>query len=119
MYKRQLQILSNQEKSLNEIIDEYPKTVFTPEIRVDVEEVRKFKIIDEIKERLNKLDDEIISIDGIRVQNNKGWFLIRASNTQNQLTCRAEALNEKDLNNFKALIENQLNLSGVKFKFSP
>ena len=116
---RLLQILSNQEKSLNEIIDEYPKTVFTPEIRVDVEEVRKFKIIDEIKERLNKLDDEIISIDGIRVQNNKGWFLIRASNTQNQLTCRAEALNEKDLNNFKALIENQLNLSGVKFKFNP
>ena len=115
---RLLQILSNQEKSLNEIIDEYPKTVFTPEIRVDVEEVRKFKIIDEIKERLNKLDDEIISIDGIRVQNNKGWFLIRASNTQNQLTCRAEALNEKDLNNFKALIENQLNLSGVKFKFN-
>ena len=40
-------------------------------------------------------DGKIIDLDGIRLQNDKGWFLIRASNTQNQITCRAEALNIK------------------------
>ena len=79
---------------------------------------RKFKIIDEIKNRLKNVKGEIIDIDGIRIENDKGWFLIRASNTQNQLTCRAEALNKEDLYNLTNLIENQLKLSGVDFTFS-
>ena len=75
-------------------------------------------IIDEIKKRLRDTYGEVINIDGIRVENSKGWFLIRASNTQNQLTCRAEALNKEDLYNLTNLIENQLKLSGVDFTFS-
>ena len=47
-----------------------------------------------------------------------GWFLIRASNTQNQLTCRAEALNKKDLITLTNLIEEQLKLSGVNIQFN-
>ena len=115
---RLLRILSNEKKSLNELIAIYPKTTVTPEIRIDVEEVRKFKIIDEIKYRLKDIAGELINIDGIRVQNDKGWFLIRASNTQNQLTCRAEALSIDDLVNFTNLIEKQLKLSGIDFKFN-
>ena len=94
---RLLRILSNEEISLNELIGLYPKTISTPETRIDVDEIRKFEIIDEIKNRLKDIDGKIIDIDGIRVENDKGWFLIRASNTQNQLTCRAEALNKDDL----------------------
>ena len=115
---RLLRILSNEKKSLNELIAIYPKTTATPEIRIDVEEVRKFKIIDEIKYRLKDIAGELINIDGIRVQNDKGWFLIRASNTQNQLTCRAEALSIDDLVNFTNLIEKQLKISGIDFKFN-
>ena len=100
------------------MIAAYPKTKTTPETRIDVEEKRKFKIIEEIKNRLKDVKGEIIDIDGIRVENDKGWFLIRASNTQNQLTCRAEALNKKDLYNLINQIENQLKLSGVDFKFN-
>ena len=47
-----------------------------------------------------------------------GWFLIRASNTQNQLTCRAEALNKEDLLDLTSQIENQLKLSGIDFTFN-
>ncbi len=115
---RLLRILSKETMTLNELINQYPKTIATPEIRIDVEEIRKFKIIEEIKTRLKDIDGEIIDIDGIRVQNNVGWFLIRASNTQNQLTCRAEALNKNDLTSLTDLIEEQLKLSGVNFKFS-
>ena len=67
----------------------------------------------------NQFEGEIIDIDGIRLQNNKGWILIRASNTQNQLTCRAEALNNDDLIEMTNLIEYHLKLSGVDFKFNP
>ena len=96
----------------------YPKTTATPETRVDVEEIRKFEIINEIKNRLKDIKGKIIDIDGIRVENDKGWFLMRASNTQNQLTCRAESLNKDDLSDLVKLIENQLKLSGVEFKFN-
>ena len=115
---RLLRILSNEEISLNELMGLYPKTTATPETRVDVEEIRKFEIINEIKNRLKDIKGKIIDIDGIRVENDKGWFLIRASNTQNQLTCRAESLNKDDLPDLIKLIENQLKLSGVEFKFN-
>jgi len=115
---RLLRILSNENISLNELIEEYPKTIATPETRVDVEEKRKFEIIDEIKYRLKDIKGKVIDIDGIRVENDIGWFLIRASNTQNQLTCRAEALNKENLSNLTGLIENQLKLSGIDFKFN-
>ena len=115
---RLLRILSKEEHSLNNLISQYPNTISTPETRFDVEEVRKFQIIEEIKERLKNFKGKVIVIDGIRVQNDKGWFLIRASNTQNQLTCRAEALNNEDLLYFTNLIEKQLKLSGVNFSFN-
>jgi len=115
---RLLRILSNEDFSLNQLIQTYPKTISTPETRIDVDEIRKFKIVDEIIYRLKNIDGEVITIDGIRVQNDKGWFLIRASNTQNQLTCRAEALNKDDLLNLTNIIEKQLKMSGVEFEFS-
>ena len=115
---RLLRILASEQKKLDELISIFPKTVSTPETRFDVDEIRKFSIIDEIKERLKDIDGEVIDIDGIRVQNNIGWFLIRASNTQNQLTCRAEALNKKNLIILTNLIEQQLKLCGVNFQFN-
>ena len=115
---RLLRIISNEEKSLNELISVFPETVTTPEIRIDVDEVRKFNIVDEIKKRLKNIEGEVINIDGIRVQNKLGWFLIRASNTQNQLTCRAEALNRSDLISLTNLIQEQLQLSGVEYRFT-
>jgi len=115
---RLLRILSNEEKPLSELMSIFPKVVSTPETRFDVLESRKFLIVDEIKNRISNIAEEIISIDGIRVENKLGWFLIRASNTQNQLTCRAEALNKKDLLILISIIEEQLLLSGVDFKFN-
>ena len=110
-------VLSNEEKTLSELMSVFPKTIATPETRFDVLESRKFLIIDEIKDRLSNITGQVIDIDGIRVENELGWFLIRASNTQNQLTCRAEALNQKDLIILTSIIEEQLLLSGVNFKF--
>ena len=102
----------------NELINIYPKTYSTPETRFDVDETKKFLIIEEIKERIKNTEGEIIDIDGIRVENDYGWFLMRASNTQNQLTCRAESTSQEGLKSLIAIIENQLSLSAVNYKFT-
>ena len=115
---RLLRILSNQNQSLSKIIDKYPKTFSTPETRFDVDEIKKFKIIEDIKKRLSKFDGNIIDIDGIRVETNEGWFLMRASNTQNQLTCRVESTSKEGLKKLINVVENQLSLSNVDFKFT-
>ena len=115
---RLLRILSKESSSLNQLISQYPKTFSTPEIRIDVDEARKFKIIDEIKYRLQNSEKDIIDIDGIRVQKNNGWFLIRASNTQNQLTCRVEATSQEDLNYLIEFLKKELKKSQVEIQFN-
>jgi len=114
---RLLRILGNTKQSLSELIDVFPKTFSTPETRFDVEEARKFIIIDEVKDRLRNIEGKIIDIDGVRVETKDGWFLMRASNTQNQLTCRAEAISNDGLLSLLSIIEEQLHLSGVSYKF--
>ena len=52
-------------------------------------------------------------LDGVRVKNSDGWWLLRASNTQNVLVARAEAPNVESLSRLKASIVEQLNASGV------
>ena len=115
---RLLRILSNERLNLNKIIDKYPKTFSTPETRFDVDEIKKFKIISEIKDRLKKFKGKIIDIDGIRVETEQGWFLMRASNTQNQLTCRIESTSEDGLKKLISVVEDQLQLSDIDFKFT-
>ncbi len=115
---RLLRILSNENLNLNQIINKYPKTFATPETRFDVDEIKKFKIIDEIRERLTGFKGNIIDIDGIRVENEDGWFLMRASNTQNQLTCRVESTSKDGLKKLISIVEYQLKLSNVDFKFT-
>jgi len=115
---RLLRILSNKTESLSEIINKYPKTFSTPETRFDVDEKKKFKIIDDIKKRLSNFEGKIINIDGIRMEMQEGWFLMRASNTQNQLTCRVESTSANGLKKLIDIVENQLKLSDIDFKFT-
>ena len=63
-------------------------------------------------------EGNIIDIDGIRVETEEGWFLMRASNTQNQLTCRVESTSKNGLKKLIEIVENQLQLSNVNFKFT-
>ena len=115
---RLLRILSDENMPISDLINAYPNTYSTPETRFDVDESKKFAIIDEVKARIKKTDQVIIDIDGVRVENEHGWFLMRASNTQNQLTCRAESTTEDGLQKLVKMIEDQLSLSGVNYKFT-
>lgn len=111
---RLLNYLVSTGKTLDELRDELPQVVNTPEIRVEVDEIRKFKIIDEIKERLAATDADVNDMDGVRVNEEGGWWLIRASNTQNALVVRCEANDEVGLEKLKARVMEQFNLSSVE-----
>ena len=100
---RLLEILSNTDMKLSEIMKTVPKVVNTPEIRIDVKEEIKFKIVDKIIEHFKK-DYEVIDIDGARIKFGNGWALVRASNTQPSLVLRFEANSEKDLEEIKSIV---------------
>ena len=79
------------------MFNRFPQVFNTPEIRIDCDDKEKFSIIQKVSENLIKSRKEIINIDGVRVKNNDGWWLLRASNTQPVLVLRCEALSEKGL----------------------
>jgi phosphomannomutase len=90
-----------------------PKTTATPEMRFQVDEARKFAIVDEVRDRLLADNAKVDSTDGVRVSTSDGWWLLRASNTQDVLVARAEASDERGVARLVAQIDDQLAKSGV------
>lgn len=101
---RLLELLSNSEKKLSQLFADVPKTVITPEIRVECPDEIKFKVVEEVRDKLRG-DYSIIDVDGVRVKFEGGWGLVRASNTQPVLVLRFEASTEKQLQNIRRLVE--------------
>ncbi len=110
---RLLNIVANERESLAEMRDKLPQLVNTPELRFDCPEERKFKIVDEVKERLKQAGAKLNDIDGVRVNTPDGWWLLRASNTQAVLVARCESANEAGLERLKNDLKAALAASGV------
>ncbi len=109
---RLLQILSQDKRPLSHLVKEIPSYYSTPEIRVDCPDKMKFKIVEELKERLIS-KYRVIDIDGVRVVFPDGWGLVRASNTQPALVLRFEAKTRERLEEIRGSILNQLKALGV------
>jgi phosphomannomutase len=110
---RLIEAVSQSGKSLTEIMDAMPKTTATPEMRFQVDEARKFAIVDEIRDRLSTDGAKVDATDGVRVSTGDGWWLLRASNTQDVLVARAEASDQTGVERLVAEIDEQLAKSGV------
>jgi phosphomannomutase/phosphoglucomutase len=89
------------------MLSDLPKTFSTPEIRVDCPDTLKFKIVGELTEHFRSRY-EVIDIDGVRIQFENGWGLVRASNTQPVLVLRFEAKTEDQLNDYQRIVNQQL-----------
>ncbi|HEU5482401.1 MAG TPA: phosphomannomutase/phosphoglucomutase, partial [Sphingomicrobium sp.] len=111
---RLIEAVSQSGKSLTELVDEMPGSVATPEMRFPVEESRKFAVVSEVLERLSAEGADVDDIDGARVNTPDGWWLLRASNTQDVLVARAEAKDKAGVERLVAQIDEQLAKSGVK-----
>ena len=110
---RLLSIVARATKTLAEMRDELPAVVNTPELRFPVDEVRKFAIVDEVKGRLRESGARMSDVDGVRVSTADGWWLLRASNTQDVLVARCESRDAGGLARLKAALVGELSKSGV------
>ncbi|WP_353279444.1 phosphomannomutase/phosphoglucomutase [Wolbachia endosymbiont (group B) of Xanthorhoe designata] len=85
-----INILLKKNQSLSEMIEDLPKLYITHEVKIVVKDEKKFQIIESVKETLKQKNIVFSELDGIKVTDNKGWWLLRVSNTQNCITARCE-----------------------------
>ncbi len=104
---RLLEILARAGRPLSSLLADLPKSVSTPEIRVDCPDELKFTIAEKSKAYFREHYD-IIDVDGVRIQFPEGWGLIRASNTQPALVLRFEAQSDEKLNEYRRIVEGKL-----------
>ena len=110
---RLIRAASESDETVTEMRSAMAQMTNTPELRFDVDEARKFAVIDEVKARLAKSGATVDTTDGVRVNTPDGWWLLRASNTQNVLVARAEAHDQAALDRLMESIDEQLAQSGV------
>ena len=115
---RLMGLVSRSSEPLSALRNRLPAVINTPEVRFQVDETRKFAVVDEIRARMAKLgaddsDIDVNDIDGIRVKTPDGWWLLRASNTQDVLVARAESQSNDGLDRLKAQLVGQLEQSGL------
>ncbi len=111
---RQIEAVAKSGKSLTQLMDEMPQSTSTPEMRFPVDAARKFAVVEEVLARLSADGAVVDATDGARVNTEDGWWLLRASNTQDVLVARAEAKDEAGLERLVSQIDDQLAKSGVK-----
>jgi phosphomannomutase/phosphoglucomutase len=104
---RLIELLSQTDQKLSQLLGDVPKTFITPEIRVDCPDEIKFRVVGTVKEALRK-DYPVIDVDGARVTFEDGWGLVRASNTQPVLVLRFEALTQDRLSEIRGLVEKRV-----------
>ncbi|MBV8772388.1 MAG: phosphomannomutase/phosphoglucomutase [Deltaproteobacteria bacterium] len=109
---RLLEILGREGRGLAGLLSDLPKTSFTPEIRLDCPDDRKFEVVRKAADFFSK-NYETVDIDGARVTFPGGWGLVRASNTQPALVMRFEARDEQTLADIRSLFERKLKQFGA------
>ena len=102
---RMLEILSKTDKSLTDLLDGINTYYNTPEIKVAVTDETKFKIVEAVTKYVKSKNYKYLDVDGIRVQFDDGWALVRASNTGPNLTLRFEAKTPERLEEIKKEFE--------------
>ena len=104
---RLLEILAKSGQPLSALLADLPKSVSTPELRVDCPDDKKFGIAEKATAYFREHYDTI-DVDGVRIKFPEGWGLIRASNTQPALVLRFEAPSSAKLNEYRAIVEGKL-----------
>ncbi|TGD72746.1 phosphomannomutase/phosphoglucomutase [Mangrovimicrobium sediminis] len=115
---RLAEILSTQGDDLDTIIEAFPTSVNTPEIRIPVEESEKQPLIERITRNADFSSGKVNTMDGIRVDFAEGWGLLRASNTTPALTARFEAESEEALDAIMHEFRQQIALVDPSLKLN-
>ena len=105
---RLIEIISQTNESLASIFGSLPRAFSTPEINIEVEENQKFRIVEDFIKNAEFSEGTKITIDGLRVNFQDGWGLLRASNTTPKLVLRFEAKTSDRLIEIQNLFLKQL-----------
>ena len=98
---RIIEILSNTDKNLSELLDGVNKYYSTPELKFESTDDEKFKVIEKIKDYAKSKGYKVNDIDGMRAEFDNGWALVRASNTGPNITARFEGKTKEDMEKIK------------------
>lgn len=109
---RLVDLLARNDRPLSEIVAELPHYVSTPEIRIEVDEERKWEVVDKALAHFKETHD-VIDVDGARVLFGDGWGLLRTSNTQPVIVARFEARTEERLAEIQGEMESWLATQGI------
>jgi phosphomannomutase/phosphoglucomutase len=101
---RLIELVDRAGAPLSALLADLPRTVTTPEIRVDCPDEEKFQLVERVKEAFRRTH-RIIDVDGVRVLFDQGWGLVRASNTQPVLVLRFEARDPAQLESYRRQVE--------------
>ena len=104
---RIIEMISKENESISAMNEKLPKLYSTPELNIDVTDDNKFKIIEKFAKNC-QLDGEKITIDGLRINFQNGWGLLRASNTTPKLVLRFEGDSSESLTSIKESFLNEL-----------
>ncbi|MBI3558167.1 MAG: phosphomannomutase/phosphoglucomutase [Deltaproteobacteria bacterium] len=102
---RLLEILSRTKNTLSSLLADLPLSVNTPEIRVDCADEIKFEVVRRVRDDLGKRF-KTNDVDGVRIETDVAWGLLRASNTQPVVVMRFEANTEKQLAEIRKIVED-------------
>ena len=111
---RLLEILSKTDKTCAQVFAELPDSINTPEINIHFEKQgQQFEVMEKLTKTVDFPGAEITTIDGVRVDYNNGWGLVRPSNTTPCLVLRFEASNENLLKKIQKDFKNWLKLNQI------
>jgi phosphomannomutase len=110
---RLIEILSKNNKNLQQMVDELPRAFNTPEIRIRCSQ--KFHIIESVKKTLANQNRTFSDLDGVRVDEKDSWWLLRASNTEEYLVLRLEALSQRELDKILDEVRQMLKQYNIEF----
>lgn len=113
---RLLEIISSSQLTVSEQFDAIPNSVNTPELKIAIADEDKFIFMKQFSEQAHFSDAQIITIDGLRVEFNNGWGLLRASNTTPCLVARFEAVDMEQLVRIQEIFKKQMHLLDANLK---
>jgi phosphomannomutase/phosphoglucomutase len=109
---RLLELIAEDDRTVDEIFQDYPDGVSTPELNIPVTEAQKFAVVESLVQAAPTYpafqEAAILTMDGIRIEFPRGWVLIRASNTTPNLVLRFEGLTKEDLSRIQNLFRQFL-----------
>jgi phosphomannomutase/phosphoglucomutase len=114
---RLLEIVSQSDRKVSELLSDVPDYYSTPEIRLECKnDQEKFAIVSKAVEYF-KANHDVIDVDGVRILFGDGWGLVRASNTQPVIVVRFEARSPERLEEIQSLVISKLKEFGeINFK---